>query len=476
MQFSPAARLAGTVFILLAAPPARAELKVSVSRSSAGQYQSVGITVKDPKGGVEIAPGPITVTMADSADQRQDILLDPTGRAGEWSGRFTPMRPGRYTGTVLLERGDEKEIGLVPLVRCVRSSSRGFVRLNPRSRRSLKYANGTTLFPIGVRLVSDDVRLGMDWKTLFRRLRANEVNFVEIPVAWPEELPESERQMVLRSVDAALVEAESTGRLAVQLKLLGPAMVSEAGLTTYEAQLQRCVRRWAYSPAVASFLLAGATDEVSPEARLKLVRAVRAVDPYRHLVSLPGAAGDRRSGGDILVLPWNWQRPVNRFALLEVPDKITGPAPLPGESSWQMLVLGGVGLPLWPYRHGSADGATVLERIRRLAKVAGTIPYQVDGTPISGVVPVDTPGSFCRYGKVLVGWTVPDVDRVLRITGLPRGRYRTRLFDPTTDAQSADVTVWSDGKSARVEVPPSMKAAFVQLQPGRAAPAKKRRR
>lgn len=459
-----------SVFALLAATlipasAARAELRVTVSDTVVGQFESVGITVRDPKQGLDIKPGPLVVTMADSQDHKSDLYLEPTGRPGEWAGRFTPMRTGRYTGTALVDRGDQKDLGLVPLIRVRSGSKRGFVHLNPRTQRALQYSNGTTLFPIGVRLVAEDLSPSPDWRGLFARLRANEVNFVEIPVIWPGDVSSTQRTAIMRTVDSALVEAERTGRMAVMLRLEAPADHTEAALADYLAQVRTYVSRWAYSPAVAAFYVAGAGDDVSPDLRQQWVRSLRAVDPYHHLIALPGAPGDRRAGGDILVLPWNWQRPVDRFALLEAPEKLEGPAPLPGESSWQMLVIGGVGLPLWPYRMNNADGAAVLERVKRMARAAGRVQYQAPGQVLKNVVSVDTPGSFARYGRTCVGWVVPDASRVLNLSALPRGKYRVRFFDPGQDVQVSQTEIWATGESARVELPQNLKAVYVQAEP-----------
>lgn len=465
--FSPVLVRRAAVFLaaLGLAAPAAAELQCSVSKTRVGQYESVGITVRDPRQGLDIKPGPLQVTMADSADHRQDLFLEPTGRAGEWSGRFTPLRTGRYTGTALVERGDQKDLGLVPLIRVAPSGRRGFVRLNPRTRRALQYTSGATLFPIGVRLVPEDLRAPVDWRRLFARLRANEINFIQLPVAWPADLSPAEQAVLYRNIDTALVEAERTGRMAVMLRLEGPVDRGDQSSLQYEAQLQQYARRWAYSPALAVFYIAGAADDVSPDLRLQWVRSLRAMDPYRHLVALPGARGDSRAGGDILVLNWDWQRPTNRFALLEAPEQLEGPTPLPGESSWQMLAVGGVGLPLWPFRLDAPESGAVLERIRRMAKVAGHVPYQAPGQLLTGVVAVDTPGSFARYGKTCVGWVAPDTDRVLNLSQLPRGRYRVRFFDPGRDQEVSRTEIWATGQSARVELPQNLRAVYVQAEP-----------
>lgn len=445
--------------------PARAELRVTVSKTAVSQFESFGITVKDPREGADARPGPILVTMADSGDHQHDLYLEPTGRPGEWSGRFTPMRAGRYTGTALLDRGDEKEIGLVPLIRVQRGRKPGFVKVSSGARRALEFSNGRPFFPVGVRLVPEDIQPGSEWRPLMTRLLASEVNFLDLPVAWTADLSPEEQQSHLRHIDTALVEAERTGRIYLQLRLLPPADETEVGRSAYEAQIQRLARRWSYSPAVASFYLAGATQQVPPEVRQRWLRAIRAVDPYRHVVAVPGNPGEARPGGDLVVQPWNWQRPANRGALLEVPERFEGPAPLPGESSWQSLVLGGVGLPVWPFRPNAADSSAVLERIGKMGRAARRVPYQASPRQLSNVVSVDTPGSFCQYGRVCVGWVAPEADRVLNLSALPRGRYRVSFWDPALDAPAGTQQLWSTGSSARVELPQGLKTVFVQVEP-----------
>jgi hypothetical protein len=90
LRFSLRAGLAAAA-VLAIASPAYAELKVRVSKNVTGRYESVGITVTDPIGGLDAKPGPLTVTMADSTDHRQAIYLEPTGKPGE--RRLVGWRP-----------------------------------------------------------------------------------------------------------------------------------------------------------------------------------------------------------------------------------------------------------------------------------------------------------------------------------------------------------------------------------------------
>lgn len=465
-------RTAALALLVFTSAPASAELRVRVSKTVTGRYESVGITVTDPIGGLDAKPGPLTVTMADSSDRRQAIYLEPTGKAGEWAGRFTPVKTGRYTGTAILERGDEHEIGLVPLVR-VRSSSRpGFLRLDPNSRRALKFSQGGAFFPVGVRVSAEDLR-SPDWKSHFDRLRRSGVNYFEVPVEWPDEAAPAEQAAGERAIDNLLLAAELAGRIGVQLRLQAPASLTEENAAEYESQLQRWTRRWAYSPALAVWNVAGVSDGMSEDLCARFVQAVRRADTYDHLIALPSASGRVRAGADLPVMPFQLQRAGSRFAMLEMPAGGPGAAPLPGESSWQLLAAGGIGLPLYPYEADAAENGAFLKRMSGLARAARSIPFHASAETPSGLVPIDTPASFGRYGKVLVGWIAPDTERSLRVPRLPRGRYRAQFWDPSTDAPVSQDVAWSDGRTLALALPESLQAVYFQLAPTTGAPAAK---
>jgi hypothetical protein len=448
----------------LSSAPAAAELKVTVSRNTTGKWQSVGITVTDPRGGLDAQPGPISVTMADGRDRRQTIYLQPTGKAGVWTGRFTPVSSGRFTGTAVLERTHDRDLGLVPLVRVSPSKARGFIRKHPTSKRALQYANGGTLFPIPVRLHGEDLLRDLNWHQEIARLRAHDVNFLEIPVAWPEELDAADREKLLRSVDRLLVEAEQTGRLAVVLRLLPPNDVTSTGAKSYREQLERWGRRWAYSPALAAWFVAGATGRVAADERASFVRAIRGADTYHHLVGVP-ASGEAGAGADLSVALLDWQRPVNRYSLLEVEPKDGDPEPLPGEDTWQSLVLGGVGLPIREYRPGTSTGEELLTRTGLLAKAAGKVPYQSPAAPVIGLLPADEPGSFCKYGKAYVGWVAASGDHSFPLPRLATGRYELLLWDPGKDRFLDQTVLRFDGASRRMRLPETLSAAYLLLRP-----------
>jgi hypothetical protein len=370
------------------------------------------------------------------------------------------MKTGRYTGTAVLERGDEHELGLVPLIR-VRSSTRpGYLGLHPTSRRSLKYSRGGSFFPVGVRLGAEDLQ-APDWKTRFQRLRANGVNYFDIPVEAPETQTSAERLALERAVDNLLVQAEQADHVAVQLRFPATESVSGDGAAAYEEQLQRWVRRWSYSPALAVWHVVGAGDSVDADAAARFVQAVRRADTYDHLVAVPSASGRVRGGADLPVMPFQPQRPTNRFALLEMPEA-GGTALLPGESSWQMLAVGGIGLPIYPYPGG--DDTAFLQRMSRLSRAARAIPFHGAGSAMS-LAPVDTPASFGRYGSTTVGWIAPDAERTLKVPAVPRGRYRAQFWDPSSNSPVAQELVWSDGGAVELQLPKNLQAVFFQLSP-----------
>ena len=441
-----------------------AELRVRVSRALTERYGSVGITVIDPRHGLDAHPGPLTLTMADGADRRQELFLEPTGQPGEWYGRFTPLSTGRYTGTVVLERNGSQDIGLVPLVRVKPSRRPGILRLHPSSGRLLKWSSGGGFFPIGVRLAPEDLRAVIDWRVELARLRNRGVNYLEVPVAWPGDLPANEQLAEQRRVDALLLLAERIGWLGVQLDLLPPAD-AQANAAAYEEQLGRWVRRWSYSPAVAVWNVAGATGGGDSETNTRWVKAVRAADRYRHPVAVPGDGSQTQApaGADLQVIPANWQRPVHRFAILEAPETAPDASPLPGESSWQMLAIGGIGLPLLPYHPGA--GGPAIARLTRLAAIARTIPFQYPGQPLTGITSVDTPGTFCQYGNVVSGWVAPEGEHTLTLHTLPRSRYRVRYFDPGNDVPRGSTVTWSDGRECTVRLPAEAKAVYLQIEP-----------
>lgn len=472
-----ALRSCGAALLLaLAVRPAAAELRVRVSKTVTGKWQSVGITVTDPRQGLDTRPEPLAVTMADGRDRRQTIYLHPTGQPGVWTGRYTPTSTGRFTGTAVLEREHDKDIGLVPLIRVRASNARGFVRRHPRSRRALQYSNGGTLFPIPLRISAADLTRVPDWHAEVARMRAHDVNLLEVPVAWPESLPGTEREEAAAAVDRLLVEAERSGRLAVLLRLEAPDDVSGTGAEAYRAQLGQWARRWAYSPAVAAWYLAGATEAVSAEQRAAFVRAVREVDPHDHLVAVPDGPGGP-APADLTVAPLRWQRPANQYSLLEAQEESGEPVPLPGEATWQSLVLGGIGLPIQEYRPGTPEGETALRRIGQLARAAGKVPYQVTGVPVTGLVPADTPGSFSRYGRAVVGWVAPDADHTFALPKLSAGRYELLLWDPERDRFLDDSVLRFDGSPRRLKLPDSLTAVYFMLRPaagGAAVPSQPR--
>ena len=433
--------------------PARAELKVEVSRRETGRFEPVGITVTDPRAGLDVEPGPLALTMADSADRRQELHLLPAGRAGRWTGRFTPQKTGRYTGTVVLERGGEKEIALVPLIRVRASSRPGILRLHPAARRTLRFSRGKSYFPIGVRLPAGDAR-GSDWKPLLTELRAHGVNLVEVPV----DLREREGS---QAIEALLQECERSGGPLIQFRFELPEESDE----TFDAALSAFVRRWSYSPAVAAWRLAVAPGTGSSSRIQQGVITSRQADPYHHLIVTPETAV--ASGADIVAALPNWERPSNRFVLFDDPGGPIGEEPLPGEATWQMLVYGGIGLPIRELPTSGPARDAMLRGLRGMAAAAAAVPYDAPPQPQPGILPLDAPGTFCRYGGALVGWLLSDGEKFYPL--LPRGRHRVRFWDASTGERLPDANVWSSGGRTAIVLPAGRKSLFLQALSGRMA-------
>jgi hypothetical protein len=452
--------------VCLLAVPARAELQVQVSRTQTGRYEPVGITVHDPLGGLDVKPGALSVTMADSRDHRQSFFLEPTGRAGQWSGRFTPLRAGRYTGTAVLERGDETEIGLVPLIRVGRSQSRGFLRLRPASPRAFTFTGGGTLFPVGVRLAEAELASPVNWRAELDRLRAGGINYIELPVPWTGAVSSAERADALQRTEILLNHAEHSPGLAVQLRFEPPPDFSDDSVRLYESRLQQWVRRWSYSPAVAVWYLAGASRDLSAETRARLVRAVRGADSYGHLVGIP--YGPDMAGADLFVASSEAGMGLTAPVLMEAPPDGIEAASMAGAASWRMLARGGIGLPLWSY--SPAKSAGMLHQASRLAAVAREIPFHAVPAPAPALsTSGDTATSFCRYGTTLVGWISGARDGSTALPPLLKGSYRMTFWNPAAAARTASQVIWSGGPETTVRIPPGAQSLFVHVAPAEAS-------
>jgi hypothetical protein len=456
----------------LLSSPAAAELKVAVSKAVTGRFESVGVTVSDPLGGLDTNGAVPTVTIADSSDHQHHVPVRAAGRPGEWTGRFTPLRVGRYTGTAVLERAGSKEIGLVPLVRVQASRKPGFLRLHPTSKRVFKWSEGGSFFPVGVRIEPADLQRVTDWREEVARLEFHGVNYVEVSAPWPASQSDGESDAAAGAIDTLLIEAEQRNGFAVQVRVALPEEALADGGAAAEEQVKRWVERWSYSPALGAWRIGGADEDLAAGLCARLVQAVRAADPSGRIIAARSGDG-AVTGADLEIAAAPWQRPLNRFALFEVIDQRDDPKPLPGETSWQMLVFGGVGLPLYRYRPGSEAGAALLSRLSRMAQAAKAMPFHAAPAPLTGVAPVDMPASFCRYGPAWSGWISPDTDRVLTLPDVPRGRYKALFWNPATDQPAGEKLVWSDGKAGvRLELPPQVPSVYLQVHPA-AQPAAK---
>lgn len=455
--------LAALMGATLGSAPATAELKVKLSRPVTGRYESVGITVTDPLSGLDVKPGPLVVTMADSRDHRQTFTLDATGKPGEWYGRFTPLQTGRYTGTVILDRDTQKDIGLIPLVRVNRSTRPGFLKLRSGSTRSLAFTSGSAFFPVGVRLETERVA-DTDWKELLARLRRNQLNYLAVSLPISPLASADEQRSLTRSIDALLIEAEQHRTPLVQLHFAPAEPITSENLGEFQSRMEDAVRRWSHSTAVAGWELPGGDGAPTP-LRARLAEAVRKADRYGHLVIGQEDENGPLPGVDLSLTTSNWAQPGNRRVLMETRAQPAETATLPGEDSWQMLVLGGVGLPLANYNPDRSADSGILNRLARQMEALRSVPYHAAALPYPSLIPVDTPGSFCRYGSVLLGWMAPEKAGPFELPSLPRGRYRVRFWNPATDSAVSEQVVWSDGAGTRVEVPANLPAVFLKAEP-----------
>lgn len=447
--------------IVLAGGPAQAELHVRLSRPATRANESLGITVTDPLRAPRLNGVPVTVALSGPKGASVRFQISPAQPA-TWYGRIALREPGVYTGTVLLDGDRHKDIGFVPRFRVEPAVRPGPPRLHPESRRVLALDNGSLLFPVGVRLGPAELSPGNDWPGLLARLLDRGVNYAEAVVPWSESGPTADLR---RGIDGLLLAAEQSGRFWVQVRLEGPGEASRVEADRIRQRIVSLIRLWAWSPALAAWSVAAAAEPLPSPERSRLLRAIRQADGSGRLVAAPpGRFGETPPQADLQAAPSNWRRPEIVPALM---GDGTGEQdqPLPGEDNWQLLVLGGVGLPLIPYSPGDRDAAARLDRLAARAAVAASIPYGEPGVPMTGVIAVDLPGSFCRYGSTLAGWAVGLEAGPFEIPSLPRGRYLFRVWDADSDRLLARQEVISDGAGARARLPAGANAVFLLVTP-----------
>ncbi len=418
--------------IVVGQSPARAELRVQVSARSVGLYHSIRISVADPNPDADpAAPLEATLTMADPGDRRISARLYPVG-GHRWEGRFTPERTGNYTGTVVLARGEAREIGLVPLIRVHPSSSRGFVRrIAPRSRMFECDRGG--LFPMGVD-IDRPLEFTGDWREEFRWLRGRGANYVRMTLPWSED-PLATDPARLAQVDRWLQAAEETG-LFVQLCLDGPrewagSRTRDIGawLIEYERLLRSAAARWSAFASLAAWEI-DLPVAAAPGEQRQCVAALRQADPHHHPVCTLEPTLDRGRFRTARVAQVDFavrecgvgDRPADTY---ESPvlwaarlNSMLAPTPQPPGLSGLFAV--GIGIPLVPHapQTRSSERATHLTPslagylnsdldLRAVGAVARQIPWHAgpgarvigDGTEPTAVV-------WRSYGRSLLG-TLP---------------------------------------------------------------------
>jgi hypothetical protein len=441
-------------------PKRKAALQVRVSAQAVGQFEPLDIKVVDPAPSQGSSPGLLTVALTDGAGARQRVVLNPLAQEGEWGGRFTPLTTGRYGGTASVKEKDGEHTGRVPVVRVNDSPLPGPVRLDPGSKRALRYSRGDVLFPVGARLAAGALHSPVEWGPELAKLRAHGATYLEVPVEWPASGKDQGRDLI-HAVDALLREAEKRGSPIIQMRLQPPADLSGNAAAAYEAQLQEWVRRWSYSPVVGVWYVEGARESLPLETRRRFVRAVRNAEAYPHLVAAPGLASAKECGADLPVTPAP-PRPRNQFGLIEAAEK-AGDAK-PEQADWKMLVLGGVGLPLRTYTPGAPDADAFLAHLEQLAAVASDVPFHAAPLPCKGA---PSSGLFCRYGPAVVGWAAPDARRSVQLPSLAPGRYRVRIWNPAADRPAGEQEVQGSEKGARLALSGDLKRVFLTIRPAR---------
>jgi hypothetical protein len=375
-------RLALPVLLLLLgclgppASPAGAELAVRVAPRTAELYQSVRVVVEDPTPAGSSSPTPagMTLTIADPRDRRLTVRLPRVG-AARWEGRFIALATGRHTGTAVLQRGEDREIGLVPAVTVKPGRRRGFPRaLAPGGRMFECQAGG--LFPMGT-VIENASQSSVDWAVEFARLRRQGANYARMTVPWSAadalgtDGDEGEPTVLGAMVDRWLSAAEREG-LFLQLRLAGPepSPAIAAAPEAYQRWLEAAARRWGGCSSLAAWEVDGsATGDATGVATL--VAALRNADPYRHLITVDAARPTVRVPGVDFV---------TCYRALSHPDA-AAPAAIwlggggAGASDlWEGLTQAGLGLPLQPHVPG-ADPAQTLPGLPVAAGLAARVPW-----------------------------------------------------------------------------------------------------
>jgi len=307
---------------------------------------TLDVEVKAPSGEVQRVPGFFAREFERKLDGRREVL---EGRAEGWKIRWLALEPGRHTlaatatlGGKVVARG-ESAIEVAP------GKRHGLARVDPVGKRSFRLDDGTPLFLKGLCACWHGSRGTYDYDDWLESFQKAGINYIRIWM-WPQAFGiEWDRGDKVRyhldsawQLDRVLAEAERRG-IFVMLCLDyhgifevkpdywggnnfwtrhpynatngGPCLVQNDFFTNadartlYEKRLRYLVARWSAFPNLLAWEFFNEIDNEYAYLKhddvvawhLDMGRRLRALDPYRHLISSSFTGGSERP--DLYAMP-----------------------------------------------------------------------------------------------------------------------------------------------------------------------------
>lgn len=309
---------------------------VVLARERVSQFEPLFInTVLDAPYENPFDPDDIQVEGRISAPGGQSLTVPcfymggPKARS-HWQARFTPEEAGRHRGDINVEGAGRVTTSEPFSFEVVAGQRDGFLRLDPESRFSLKFAVGAPFRGLGVSLDCEMEARG-GYGALFRSIRARGGNLVRLRIDSPDLRLERSGSAfgrydlyAARRLDEVIDQAEPHGiylllvlddsrsledgradsgwsRNPYNAALGGPCerpaevFTSEAARAAYRKRLRYIVARWGYSPHIAAWELwngVGRTDAPRETIRAwhaEMAAYLKQIDPYQHLVTTSAA-------------------------------------------------------------------------------------------------------------------------------------------------------------------------------------------
>ena len=329
----------------------RVEIQVEGVPTAANPFdpESIKLDLEDvgPSGKILHVPG-FYESEFDRKIEGKDEILAPRGQAG-WRIRWLPLEAGRHALTVTAMAGG-KPVGQGQMVLQVAAGKRhGLAHVEPEGKRYFCLSDGTPLFLNGLCACWHGKRGTLDYDDWLEAYQKAGINYIRIWM-WPEafgiEWDRGDklhyRQDNAWRLDRVLAEAERRG-IFVMLCLDyhgifevkpdywggnnywtrhpynatngGPCLTQNEFFTSdeakklYEKRLRYIVARWGAFPNILAWEFFNEID--NEYAYLKhndvvawhrdMGRRLRAIDPFRHLITSSFTGGSER--GDLFALP-----------------------------------------------------------------------------------------------------------------------------------------------------------------------------